>query len=88
MATNAAKYGALAQPGGTLDVEWMTSEDENGRKLTLKWTERGVKIGDANAVKEGFGMRLIRSAVTHDLGGKVEYRMAAAGPRLTLNCPL
>src|SRR5262249_53155828 len=88
LATNAAKYGALAQVGGTLDIEWMVSAAGEGRKLTLKWIERGVKIENATAAKEGFGTRLIRSAVAHDLGGKTEYRMRPDGARLTLTCPL
>lgn len=36
LATNAAKYGALAQPGGRLAIEWETSADAI---IHLQWTE-------------------------------------------------
>src|SRR4051794_13564112 len=34
LATNAAKYGALTQPGGAVSIEWTLS---NGSDLMLQW---------------------------------------------------
>lgn len=39
LATNAAKYGALSQPGGQVTVTWQLEKD--GARLRLDWTERG-----------------------------------------------
>ena len=37
LATNAAKYGALAVPDGQVELKW--SHDADGR-LQLRWTDR------------------------------------------------
>jgi len=43
LATNARKYGALANAHGRLDVTWRVRRaDDAGRWLALEWVERGV----------------------------------------------
>jgi two-component sensor histidine kinase len=87
LATNAAKYGALAHAGGRLSVEWMVNVDGNGRRLTLHWIESGVPKIVLTEVRQGFGSRLIKSAVSHDLQGKCDYRLEAGGLTCTLTLP-
>lgn len=84
LTTNAAKYGALAREGGKLEVTWMVSVDAHGRQLTLHWIESGVAGISPAAIKQGFGTRLIKSAVAHDLQGTCDYRLADGG----LNCTM
>ena len=67
LATNAAKYGALAVPDGQVELKW--SHDANGR-LQLRWTElNGPKVREPT--HKGFGGRIIeqmiaqRSGTTH-----------------------
>ena len=67
LATNAAKYGALAVPDGQVELEW--SHDANGR-LHLHSTEsNGPKVREPT--NKGFGGRIIeqmiaqRSGTTH-----------------------
>ena len=67
LATNAAKYGALAVPDGQVELKW--SHDANGR-LHLRWTEsNGPKVREPT--HKGFGGRIIeqmiaqRSGTTH-----------------------
>jgi two-component system CheB/CheR fusion protein len=84
LATNAAKYGALAHEGGTLTIDWIVSVDAAGRCLTLRWLETGVPGMPPAHIKESFGSRLIKSAVVHDLQGTCDYRLVTGG----LNCTL
>lgn len=84
LATNAAKYGALAHKGGKLEIQWVVSVDATGRQLRLQWIESGVTGITAGGIKQSFGTRLIKSAVVHDLQGACDYRLADGG----LNCTL
>lgn len=68
LATNAAKYGALAAPDGRLRVEW-AQEWRNGQPwLRLRWAEGGLPA-PPKTDREGFGTKLIRRSTEHDLDG-------------------
>ena len=79
LATNAAKYGALSVPAGHLDVSWKVSEDAVEKRLAIHWRETGVPRKDDTEIKPGFGTRLIRNAVVHDLGGRAEHQLTPDG---------
>lgn len=66
-ATNAAKYGALSSPEGTVDIRC----DEAGDMLVLTWTERGGPLVERNADGDGFGSILGRATVRGQLGGEI-----------------
>jgi two-component system, chemotaxis family, CheB/CheR fusion protein len=87
LATNAAKYGALAHEGGALEVDWMVSVDGTGRELTLTWRETGVPHIVLENVKESFGTRLIKNAVVHDLQGRCDHTLLAGGLICTVAVP-
>jgi PAS domain S-box-containing protein len=74
LATNAAKYGALAKEGGTVDL----AVRERKKDLMLLWRERGGKP-PKKAHKDGFGSRLVEMSVTGQLGGKWERRFEPDG---------
>ena len=82
LATNAAKYGALSVPGGSLTVDWVVQ----GSVLRLTWTERGgpeVQQPD----RRGFGSRLIdRSLQSH--GGHATLTFRPSGLEAELTLPL
>jgi two-component system CheB/CheR fusion protein len=84
LATNAAKYGALAHPGGRLSINWVVNVDASDRRLILNWVEDGVPGADANKPREGFGTRLIKSAVVHDLQGQCEHTLLPSGLTCTI----
>jgi len=86
LATNAAKYGALAHETGELCIEWKVSVESAGSILRLDWVETGVPDVPAK-VKESFGAKLIKSAVAHDLQGACVYDLGAQGLRCTLSFP-
>jgi two-component system CheB/CheR fusion protein len=87
LATNAAKYGALAHEGGKLDIDWMVSVDGAGRELALNWKESGVPGIVPEKVKESFGMQLIKNAVVHDLQGRCDHRLGPGGLACTIVVP-
>lgn len=77
LTTNAAKYGALSVPEGTLDVRWTISEEGD---LWLVWREScGPAVG--KPTRRGFGSTMISSAVTTQLGGSIEFHWESQGLR-------
>jgi two-component sensor histidine kinase len=80
LATNAIKYGALSTETGHVAIAWRRA----GEELVLQWTERGGPTVAGPPTQEGFGGRLIDSAVVHQLGGAVEYDWQADGLVVTI----
>jgi PAS domain S-box-containing protein len=64
LATNAAKYGALSQPSGTLNVRW---SDVANRELRLCWTETGG-LAVQKPEREGVGSRIIEAMIGQQKG--------------------
>jgi two-component system CheB/CheR fusion protein len=87
LATNAAKYGALAYESGRLSIDWIVTEDGSQRLLQINWIETGVDRKGAPPVKEGFGSRLIKNGVVYDLQGTCEYRLHEDGMSCRLTMP-
>ena len=73
LATNALKYGALAQADGNVSVRWTA----HGGRLAFDWQERGAPP-IAQETRTGFGSVLI-SGLVGDLGGTVESRFNTSG---------
>lgn len=71
MCTNAAKYGALADPGRRLAVTWAIDGAGEGAMLRLVWSETGG-TGVKPPKKTGFGSQVISQSVEYELGGAVE----------------
>ena len=73
LATNAAKYGALSSPTGSLLVHWSLSDE----LWKLEWRETG---GPAVApqTRRGFGLRLL-SAGLSEFNGIAETVFEPAG---------
>lgn len=69
LATNAAKYGALSQPEGRLEVHWAVDADN----LCLDWIETvpGASRISEEEIKTGFGSKLIKSVIERQLGGSI-----------------
>jgi two-component system, chemotaxis family, CheB/CheR fusion protein len=86
LATNAAKYGALAHPDGKLAIDWKVNVDSAGRRLILTWVESGVPP-ITGKIKESFGTRLIKNAVVHDLQGRCEFQLRRSGLHCTVEFP-
>lgn len=68
LATNAAKYGALSVPRGTVSLAWDIGANEAGGQLWLCWSERGG-LPVEPPTRRGFGSKLIRASIEAQLGG-------------------
>ncbi|WP_068074544.1 sensor histidine kinase [Novosphingobium lentum] len=82
LATNAIKYGALSQPGGTVQVRWAGGQADND-DLAFEWREQGgppvVEPG-----RRGFGSRLIERVMAADFQGKAALEFAPGGVQFRL----
>ena len=83
LATNAAKYGALSNAEGRVDVSWTT---ENG-ELRLTWREVGGPPVEP-PTRRGFGSRLIERSLQGALGGSAEQTFEPDGLVCRLRLPL
>lgn len=76
LATNSAKYGALATSAGRVEL----TVSENGDDLLMRWSETGGKSPAKNAkLKDGFGSRLVDMSITGQLGGSWDRRFEKDG---------
>jgi two-component sensor histidine kinase len=74
IATNAAKYGALSNDTGTVELDWETIREDGGshlmpEKLRMIWRESGGPVVVA-PIRRGFGSRLIERSARDQLGGE------------------
>jgi two-component sensor histidine kinase len=89
LTTNAAKYGALSQPGGRVSVRWAVSaNDSAGTKLKVQWEETGGPKLTAARPQEGYGSGVIRDLLPYELGGRVNLAFAPGGVRCTIELPM
>ncbi|MEQ1612781.1 MAG: sensor histidine kinase [Hyphomicrobiaceae bacterium] len=86
LGTNAAKYGALAVPGGRINLSWTIDvpTTDSGRLLRLVWRERG---GPAVVAPErrGFGSTLIERGLP---SAEIERLFEVDGVTCTIVMPL
>jgi two-component sensor histidine kinase len=82
--TNAAKYGALSEPTGSVNIAW----DTQGGDLHLEWEETGGPVIIAAPSAKGFGSELAERSIADQLGGKAEYDWLPSGLKLRISIPL
>ncbi len=87
LATNAVKYGALSSASGQVQVGWNVDGWGEEATLTVRWTEIGGPILDAEPVP-GFGSRLLRQTITQELAGRLDIRYEREGVRCMIAVPL
>ena len=87
LVTNAVKYGALSMPIGRVTVSWDCKLNGHAANLIFAWREFGGPPRPVEA-KSGYGTRLIRELVPHELGGTVDLEFAADGVSCRIEFPL
>lgn len=75
MMTNSAKYGALADSTGEVEVVWKLDQ---GSMLTIEWKERGGPPVQPPS-RRGFGTTIIERSIPFDLQGEAELRFDLLG---------
>lgn len=89
LATNAAKYGALAGAGGRLAVRW-TVEAADTPILRLSWTEtcRPASPVAEESAGGGFGSELIRLMMAQNKGSESRIELTPEGLQAEFVLPL
>ena len=85
LATNAAKYGALSNDEGTVDISWECDAEPGGRiRLRFAWRECG---GPAvtKPVRRGFGTTLLERALTPYFKGSISTDFRPYGLVFTID---
>jgi two-component sensor histidine kinase len=83
LATNSAKYGALAAAAGRIAVRWRLE----GGALVLDWQESGG-AAPREPIRRGFGSRLLQSVVVRELGGELQQRLGTEGFDCQIRLPV
>lgn len=83
LTTNAAKYGALSTPDGTVDVAMRVDDGQ----FYLEWTERGGPAVAGEPASEGFGS-VLENAALRGLRGSLKRNWDMSGLRLSLCFPV
>jgi two-component sensor histidine kinase len=90
LATNAAKYGSLSVPTGTVDIRWRIEPGDGERQeVSIRWTEEGGPAVAADDAKEdgGFGSQMMTLAASQ-LGGTISRDWQPSGLVAMLRFPL
>jgi PAS domain S-box-containing protein len=87
MATNAAKYGALSNEAGAVEIEWGRTRSGSGNKFCVIWRESGGPPV-VEPTRRGFGTTVISRLVSANLAGTVDIDYAPKGFSWRLRCPL
>jgi two-component system CheB/CheR fusion protein len=84
LATNAAKYGALSNETGWVELGWRVGQDGGRHLLTIEWHERGGPTVRPPE-RTGFGSVLIREGLPN---AKVRLESPPEGVECTIELPL
>lgn len=84
LAVNAAKYGALSNPAGRVDVSW--DRDPEGDGIVIRWLERGGPKVE-HPKKHGFGTLAIQRNLSRSLEADVDLNFAEEGVSCTITVP-
>ena len=83
MMTNSAKYGALADSTGKVEIVWKLDQSSS---LVIDWKESGGPPVQPPS-RRGFGTTIIERSIPFDLKGDAELRFDLLGVQRTLRDP-
>ncbi len=83
LATNCAKYGAFSVPDGSVAIHVQQSEEN----ILIAWRESDGPVA-REPEDTGFGSRLVKMAIEHQLGGAITQNWRAQGLEVDITVPL
>ncbi|GHD16761.1 PAS domain-containing protein [Tianweitania populi] len=86
LATNAAKYGALANNTGSITLE--TRVDQDSETYHMDWIESGGPVVAERTTPSGFGTKLMALSVNAQMGGTLIPTFAPDGLRMAIAIPM
>jgi two-component sensor histidine kinase len=87
LGTNAAKYGALSNETGRINVRWSVRKRDDHSQLVFTWRERGGPEVSP-PTRRGFGSRMIEQALRAHFSGAVTMTYAPEGVDFRIVAPL
>ncbi len=84
--TNAAKYGALSLPGGSVEIRWYLNGTGGRPVLRIDWVEKSGPVV-SEPQQRGFGSKLIEGSIAAELGGSARLYFERAGVRCEIVIP-
>lgn len=87
LGTNSAKYGALSNAAGRVEISWDIIAADGDDHLSLSWRESNGPAVVA-PTRKGFGHRVVKTMVERSLSGRVTLKYAPAGVVWALRCPV
>jgi two-component sensor histidine kinase len=87
LSTNAAKFGALSGPGGSIKVGWRIVKASGAGLLRLAWSERGGPRTEKPA-SEGFGLSFVKRSIAYELHGTAEMLFKPGGLQCRIEVPM
>jgi two-component system CheB/CheR fusion protein len=88
LATNAIKYGALAQPDARLRVIWWYTGSSEAQRLHFEWSEEGMQLAAGSPRPVGFGSDVVQRLIARELHGMGELLFSDSGMRCVIEFPL
>jgi two-component system CheB/CheR fusion protein len=88
LATNAVKYGALAQSPAKISIGWEIEYCLGTRYLHFEWLESGVRMMAGSPFTAGFGCELVERLIARELKGEGKMVFLSDGVRCTIEIPL
>jgi two-component sensor histidine kinase len=86
LGTNAAKYGALSNDEGYIEITWTLAPHPQGQEFRLRWRERnGPPVLPPS--RTGFGTKLIQKNLAAEFEGEVELEFPPGGVECTICAP-
>ena len=84
LVSNAAKYGALSTPAGSIAIGWSQEGDDGA--LVLTWKERnGPPV--TQPTRRGFGSVVIERSLRHEINGHCTLTFDADGVGCVITIP-
>lgn len=87
LCTNAAKYGALSNKEGRIEIVWGYEPASAPEQFFLRWSERNGPLV-IEPTRTGFGSRMIKTALARSVGGDAEWRFDPGGVECEIRLPV